>query len=371
MIRSGLIAEGRVGKRFEFSTNYLYFFNMLENANRHLEAASLKLYGSRVLGSDERRADLKADLIEGGYFNDFLFLVSKYGLVPKGAMPETVSSKNPTVLAIKIQDSVAATTAELMNNAKAYKTGMARDRSLEIRLRGRRRVWRILETHLGKPPAEFAFRRAGKKTRSYTPRRFADEFVRFDPADYVVLSSYPGKQENALYEGKGQVVGKSAPGEADFERRVLNVGMDRLEALAAKAIEGGQPVLVSGNVGIETDDKTGIMHPGLYDRDSVYRQPPEDAAPPLTRGQLFYFGRFNGGHSVVLVGLDRSDPRKPVVKYLVMNSWGRDAGTKGFYHMYPEWFRRNVFEIVVHKRFLSARERALWRGRALKLGSLY
>jgi len=31
------------------------------------------------------------------------------------------------------------------------------------------------------------------------------------------------------------------------------------------------------------------------------------------------------------------------------NSWGRDVGEKGYYVMSPQWFRDNVFEVVVDR----------------------
>ena len=43
-----------------------------------------------------------------------------------------------------------------------------------------------------------------------------------------------------------------------------------------------------------------------------------------------------------------------------MNSWGRDLGDHGRYHMYAEWFEENVFKLAVHESVLDARERAAY-----------
>jgi bleomycin hydrolase len=360
MIRSTLMAEGKVPKNFRFSTGHLFFFSVLERSNRRLEEISRKLYGREAYSSEERRALVTATLDEGGTFDEFSFLVAKYGLVPYGAMPETVSSQDSEDMMAHINDSLAATTAELMTNAKSYKAGLTSDRSLEIRLRGRRRVWEILATHLGDPKS-FKYRRDGK-TRTYTPRQFARDFVRFDPRDYAVIGSYPGKTPDTVYEDRSDPIGKSPRGDPGFPYRVLNVAPGRLEALAAKAIEGGQPVLFAADMHRDVDIETGIMHPSLYDRVGL--------APALTRKQASYFGRVVAGHAMVMTGLDRPKPRGPVVKYRVENSHGKEFGGKGYGHMYAEWFP-NVFEIVVNKRFLSPQERKLWRGRAAKLGNWY
>ena len=77
-------------KEFEFSQNYLMFWDKLERANYFFEA---------IIETADRAVDdrtvaflLDGPLADGGQWNMFVNLVSKHGLVPKAFMPETESS---------------------------------------------------------------------------------------------------------------------------------------------------------------------------------------------------------------------------------------------------------------------------------------
>jgi bleomycin hydrolase len=387
MIRSTMIADKTVGKDFEFSENYLHFFNMLEKTNRDFEEASQKIYrrsSPKNFSSAQRRAAAIPQLGDGGWYEYFAFLVSKYGLVPKGAMGETISSGATAVMLNELKDSMAATTSEMLANAKQYKAGREPNLAQQIHDRGMSRVWKILVTHLGTPPSRFEYRDAGKTetvgrtqvtpttVKTYTPQEYARDVVKFNPDDYLSVSAYPGKKENTVYEAKNSAIGKSAPGEHDRDLRFLNVNSDRLENLAADAIRGGQPVWFAADVGHNTDAETGIMHPRLFDRDAIYQFDAGESAPNLTRKQSAYFSRIAATHAMVLTGLDQPDPSKPIVKFKVENSWGDKVGSKGIFHLYREWFHQNVFVIVVHKRFLNEKEQGLVNGKSRELkGGLY
>lgn len=382
MIRATLVADKKVPPEFEFSENHLHFFNMLEKSNSHLEFVARRVYrrsSGEALSAAERRKDLLPDLGDGGWYEWFTFLAGKYGLAPKNAMAETISSEATDVMLSELQDSLAAASAEMMANAKQYKAKRAPNRAREIQRRGMARIWKILSVHLGAPPSRFEFRDNGRmesagrlqvtaaRMRTYTPREFAADFVKFDPKDYVQVSSFPSRKQNAAYEVANSAIGRSAPGERDFNMRFLNVGPERLEALAAAAIRGGEPVWFASDMGRDVDKKTGIMHPRLFDRASIYQFSPEEDVSAMTRKQTAYFDRLQVSHAMVLTGFDQPVAKGPIVKFKVENSWGEKHGSKGVFHLYGEWFRRNVLEIVVHKRFLNRTELKLWRGRAHQL----
>ena len=77
---------------FEFSQNYLMFWDKLERANFVLEA---------IIETADRPADdrtvawlLRSPISDGGQWDMFTALVEKHGVVAKTAMPETESSGN-------------------------------------------------------------------------------------------------------------------------------------------------------------------------------------------------------------------------------------------------------------------------------------
>ena len=86
-------AAARMGlKEFEFSQNYVMFWDRLEKANHWLE--SIIDTADRAI-DDRTVAHLLGNPAEdGGQWNMFVALVRKHGLVPKVTMPETFSSSN-------------------------------------------------------------------------------------------------------------------------------------------------------------------------------------------------------------------------------------------------------------------------------------
>ena len=46
----------------------------------------------------------------------------------------------------------------------------------------------------------------------------------------------------------------------------------------------------------------------------------------------------------------------------VENSWGDKSGSKGFYVMNNEWFNDYVYEVVVHKKYLTDKQKELAEG---------
>ena len=76
-------------KEFEFSQNYLMFWDKLERANYFFEA--ILESGDRDVGDRSVAFLLDQPLSDGGQWNMFINLVQKHGLVPKSAMPEESS----------------------------------------------------------------------------------------------------------------------------------------------------------------------------------------------------------------------------------------------------------------------------------------
>ena len=71
----------------EFSQNYLFFYDQLEKANLFLQG----VIDTRNLPFEDRQVDwlFSNPLSDGGQFTGVSNLITKYGLVPAEAMPET------------------------------------------------------------------------------------------------------------------------------------------------------------------------------------------------------------------------------------------------------------------------------------------
>jgi len=102
-------------KDFEFSQNYLLYWDKLEKANFWLEA----IIETADRDVDDRTvAHLLANPAEdGGQWNMFVALVRKHGLVPKSAMPETHSSSKTGMLNRSIGQLMRRTARDLRQQA--------------------------------------------------------------------------------------------------------------------------------------------------------------------------------------------------------------------------------------------------------------
>ena len=91
LLRAGAIKKMNV-KEFEFSQNYVLFWDKIEKANYFLET----IIETRTLPQDDRTVAflLSQPIGDGGQWNMFANIIRKHGLVPKAAMPETESSSN-------------------------------------------------------------------------------------------------------------------------------------------------------------------------------------------------------------------------------------------------------------------------------------
>jgi bleomycin hydrolase len=133
-----------------------------------------------------------------------------------------------------------------------------------------------------------------------------------------------------------------------------------MKELVTQAIDRGSPVYFGSDVESDVDAVTGIMHPDIFMSDSVYGFANTHSHEITKRSDRIFFEQTVPTHAMLMVGYDRPSKRGPVVKFKVVNSWGRDSGDQGIYHMYSDWFDGHVTDIVILKKLLSSRELRLW-----------
>jgi len=330
-------------KEFELSQAYLTFYDKLEKANFFLESVietrNEPLDGRLVMW-------LLADPIpDGGQWDMFVSLVKKYGVVPKGAMPETKNSSLSRPM-----NSVLV--AKLRQGAQQLRHAAQQGASLDELRQAKRSLvedcYRILAIHLGQPPATFnwAWRDKDKAFHghgSITPSDFFAQYVGVDLDEHVCLINAPtaDKPFNRLYTVRhlGNVVGGQPV-------RYLNVELDVLKRAAQEMVVAGQAVWFGCDVGKLLERERGIMDVDVYDYELVYGTSFE-----LDKAQRLDYGHSRMTHAMVLTGVDLDTAGQPR-KWRVENSWGAEVGDKGFMTMSQTWFEQYLYEITIDKRFL-------------------
>jgi bleomycin hydrolase len=329
-------------KEFEFSQNYLMFWDKLERANFVLEA----IIETADRPSDDRTVAflLRNPISDGGQWDMFTALVAKHGVVPKTSMPETESSANSS----RMNSSLNYQTrqgAKRIRDAYAGESGLdelrgIKDKTLKV-------IYDVLCIHLGTPPNEVDWQwkdKDGEFTRSgkLTPLQFASEYLQTDIHDYVSLVHDPRETspEGATFtvEYLGNVV--DAP-----SIRYLNVDIQLMKDITLKMLEDGKPVWMGCDTGKQMHRDLGLWDADLFDYASVY-----GADFSLNKADRLEYHQTAMTHAMMFTGVDVVDgvPRR----WRVENSWDDKVGNKGFFLMNDSWFAEYMFEIAVPKEYL-------------------
>jgi bleomycin hydrolase len=343
LCRPGAMATMNL-KAFEFSQNYLLFWDKLEKANYFLEA---------ILETADRPADertvhwLLGNLLsDGGQWNMFVNLIRKYGVVPKSAMPETESSSNTgsmnAILKVKLREG-ARTLRE------AIAKGASLDHARETKHEFLQVIYRILAIHLGTPPTTVDWQWSDKdrtfhRDGALTPQEFAARYITLPLDEYVCLVHDP--RESSPYGRTFTVEYLGNVWEGGITR-YLNVEIDLLKDIAMRTVLDGEPVWFGCDVGKMMRRDMGIWDAKLFDHASVY-----DTTFTLTKAERLVYRQTQMTHAMLFTGVDIADGRPR--RWRVENSWGEDNGQKGFYLMNDSWFDEYLFEIAARKSYLPA-----------------
>jgi len=331
---------------FEFSTAYLFFWDKLEKANAFLERAIAR--SGKELRDPEWLRTIANPVDDGGYWQNCVDLVEKYGVVPMAAMPETASTANSRQMN-------RALTWILRNHALSLRR-MHAEGSDRQALRNRKeeflaQVYRVLVMHLGEPVQSFPFRYRRKNKKSgekewtametYTPMTFMKRFVSPDLERFVMVANWPSRPMYSYYqwEDSNNVFGGRR---LDF----INLPMKKIKEMMVASILDDTPVNFSADVGKQLDNKHGIMHADLYPFSRIY-----GVEFPDDKGTNTVLRNINSTHAMVIMGVDLVEG-KPL-KWKVENSWGSDRGHKGYYAMYDNWFDRYVVRVVLDRKYVT------------------
>ena len=178
-------------KQFEFSQNYLMFWDKLERANYLLEA----IIDTADRPTDDRTVAwlLNGPMSDGGQWDMFVSLVRKHGVVPKTVMPETESSSNSSRMNFILN-------YQLRQGAKEIRELYAGEAGLEEMRRAKnqtlRAVYQVLCIHLGNPPRSFNWQWSDKdgefhRDGEMTPLEFAAKYISTPMDEYVCLVHDP------------------------------------------------------------------------------------------------------------------------------------------------------------------------------------
>lgn len=346
---------------FEFSETYLFFWDKLERSNRYLRWF---IDHPDVTPSDEAFKFIVDDYTsDGGWWNMFSNLVSKYGLIPKSAMKETFQSDDSDDMN-QILNTCLQSCANYIHNNRKKLSKKAID---NVRKNTIKQIYSTLVKFLGEPPKNFKWAYTNDEGEStiienLEPKQFMGMVLPdINMDDFVVLTHLPGKlSRNKRYEVKytnNIYEGKSF--------NFLNVSMNELSKYASKSILSGLPVWFAADVSKDFNPYHSTLDDQLADEKSIFGDNFE-----FSKGDKITFRNLSANHAMCLVGINIDTQNKPI-SWQVENSWGfwdnETPGEDGFLYMSNTWFEKNVMQVVVHKNFLTRSLKKLLKTKTIML----
>lgn len=325
---------------FELSGNYFAFWDKLEKINFFLES----ILDCTELPVGDRTLDWILDSLgDGGQWDMMVSLVKKYGVVPKSAMPETAQSEGTAVLMRYLRTALRRDAVELRRLAAAgADTAARKDEMLSA-------YFKALCIAFGEPVQHFDFEYRDKEgnyhaDRGLTPQSFYEKYVGFDLGDYVSVINAP-TQDKPYYKTYtvkylGNVVGGSI--------RYLNLPMEELKDLAIRQLKDGELVWFGSDVGKFGDRKAGIWDTASFRFSEVLGGLRLD----MTKEERLDHRDSAMNHAMVICGVNLDDEGRPN-RWKIENSWGEDAGQKGYYVASDAWFDEYTYQVIIHKKYLK------------------
>ena len=341
VLRAKMIEKYNLGA-FQFSQNYIFFYDQLEKANLFLQG----IIDTRDLPMDDRKVEwlFRHTINDGGQFTGVSDLITKYGLVPSNVMPETYAANHTSGMSRLLDLKLKEFGLELreMTGPEKKLPAMLEERKTQMLAF----VYRFLVLNLGEPPVEFVwtmYDSEGKpvSTKTYTPKSFYDEYVGVDlKNNYVMLMNDPTREFYKVYEieyDRHQYDGKNW--------LYINLPIEEIEAMAIASIKDGTMMYFSCDVGKFLDRKNGVLDVDYYDYGSLM-----GTTFGMDKRERILTGASGSSHAMTLMAVDL-DENGHARKWMVENSWGM-TGHDGHLVMTDKWFEEYMFRLVVEKKYV-------------------
>ena len=337
---------------FEFSQNYLFFYDQLEKSNLFLQG----IIDTRELPSDDRKVDwlFSNPIGDGGQFTGVSNLITKYGAVPSEAMPETFCSNNTSQMSSLIRQKLREDGLRLRQTWSQATSGKGKAKAETLKKMQQMKeeslseIYRFLVLCLGEPPVSFTWTRCDKNdnvvsVKEYTPMSFYNEYIGEDlENNYVMIMNDPCREYGRVYE-------------IDYDRHVydghnwlyVNLPIERIKEMAIASIKDNTAMYFSCDVNKFYLGKKGTLDLANFDYRSL-----SGFDLGMDKKERVQTHASGSSHAMTLIAVDIDGESGQTKKWMVENSWGPASGYKGCLIMTDEWFNEYMFRLVVEKKYV-------------------
>lgn len=332
---------------FEFSQNFLFFYDKLEKANYFLNF----IIDNKSKSLDDLKMVHMLDNVtdDGGQWNTFVNLIEKYGIVPKSNMDDNFQSKNTKTLETFYNDF-------LRTAAQKIKTSKSKDIS-KLKTELLSQCYKILVIFLGEPPKKITWEyyKKDKKKKAYktiediTPLEFYKKNVPYDASEKVCLINAPCKSMPFYQLYNPELSFKINEGKGE---NYINVPIDIMIDAVKKSIDGSEAVWTAMDTKKFVSNKHGILDQNAFNFKDIF-----GFNNIMDKCDSLKYRQSAPNHAVMINGYNLDHGKTKGFK--VENSWGEKIGFKGNYFMHLDWFKNYTFEVVVDKKFVSNKVRSV------------
>jgi len=348
-----IIAKKYNIENFEFSQNYVAFYDKLEKVNFALE----KLIELRKEDSDDRVLlwILDGGIADGGQWDMLVNVIEKYGLVSKSAMLETSNSNSTRRINYLINSIIRKFNDEIrkLKNLKDIR---------ELKAKRMSEVYSLLCSCFGVPPSKFNFEYVDKNKeyhleKDISPIEFYKNYVGDVLKDYVSIINAPTKDKpfNKMYtvDYLGNVIDGNPV-------KYLNLDLYNFKELVLSQLKDKEIVWFGSDCSNYGDRAKGIWDDKLYAYNECF-----DIDFDLTKESSLVNRHSAMNHAMVLTGVNLVDDKPN--RYKIENSWGTDVANKGYYVCSDTWFDRFVYQAVVNKKYLTKEQKEAMKSKVIHL----
>ena len=362
IIRYKMIKKYKLTPDFEFSQNYLFFFDKLEKANFYLSYI-IDTYDVSVdtIQSSDKLVKLVHILDnltdDGGCWNVFVNLIEKYGIVPKTNMDDNFHSTNSEELKNFYNDFLRKCAHKIKTTPK---NELIKNRSTILN-NFLSECYKILVVFLGEPPIRITWEyyeetkskpKKAKIIKNISPLDFYKKYVPYCAKNKVCLINYPCK-ETPFFKHYDIEMSFDVLGEK--RRGLINAPISFLIDATKKSIANNEAVWIGLDIEKYISHKNSFMDKEAFDYDSIF-----GFNNAMNKCDALNYRQTAPVHAMVIKGYNLNNSKTN--GFLVENSWGDKIFEKegkeenieydGTYYMSESWFKDFTFEIVVDKKYV-------------------
>lgn len=323
MFTTPVLSQGRTGTCWSFSTTS---FIESELKRMGMEPVDIsEIYTVYKTYQDKAEYYLRlhgnSTFSQGAHLFDAVRVIREYGAIPNDLYTGIVEGDD------------GHNHGELVRVLKAYVDALLASRRSAPSDKWDEGYANVLDAYIGAPPESFTW-----EGKEFTPRTFADEYVKINPDDYLMFMSFtdmPMWEKGVCY----------VPDNWMHNSNYYNLPLDDFIRVFDHALRNEFTVVIASDVS-EKNFRQGEGY-------AVLPRDLEEDPKPVTaeeRQQMWDSYQTTDDHGMHAVGVATDQDGNTF--YLVKNSWGvseRTGPYKGFIYMGKNYMRGKLESYMVHK----------------------